>query len=340
MRAGIAASAVFHTSLIVLAVVGLNGAEPLEPQQIESIAIDLVPVTEFSNIRTGALDSNIIETETPSAVETPDPATLGERAGNTQEDQPTPEQADKATPAPTVQTAPEPEAIVAPEPEPAPEPTPEVKPEQVAEPAAPAPAPTPSPTPEPLPELAATPNDAPSDQPTAPQPVIKTASIDQKRAEFKRKKAAEAKKRAAAREAEKQAKAKEADRVSDIINAEKSRGATTGAGGQKTAGKPTGQAATLTQSEQAALAAQMRKCWSPPIAALSEPGMQVRLLVELDRGGQVSSSRILSQLTSSVHKRTASAAQRAVIKCGPYKLAAEKYDNWRQVDVTFDPRDL
>lgn len=324
MRAGVVASAVLHTGLITLAVVGLNAAQPLEPQQIESIEIDLVPIEEFSNIRTGTLESKTIETETPSAVETPDPAILAERTGNTEDDQPKPEQTDTATPAPTIQTAPEPEAVKASEPEPEPV----------------APEPTPEPISEPEPVLAA-PTEPETPAEIAPQPVIKTASIDQKRAEFKLKKDEEAKRRAADREAEKQAKAQEATKIDDLINAEKSRGATTGSGGQATVGKPTGQAARLTQSEQAALAAQMRKCWNPPLAALSEPGLTSRLLVELNRDGTVARAvSVIDRDASALEQTMGRAAQRAVRRCAPYKLSAEKYDDWRQVDVTFDPRDL
>lgn len=324
MRAGIAASAIIHTGVITLALVGLNAAQPLEPQQIESIAIELVPVEEFSNIRAGSLDSEIIETETPSAVDTPDPAELAERTGNTEEDQPNPEQTDTPTPAPTIQTAPQPEAVEAPEPEP--------------EDVAPEPAPEPEPEAAPEPVLTTAPTEADTPAEIAPQPVIKTASIDQKRAEFKKNQEEEAKRRAAEREAQ-QAKTEEATKIDDIINAEESRGATTGSGGQATAGKPTGQAARLTQAEQAALAGQMRKCFSPPLGATTEDA--ARLLVDLNRDGSVSGTpRITATANTRLGETTARAAQRAVIRCGPYQLAAEKYDEWRQVDVTFDPRDL
>jgi hypothetical protein len=50
--------------------------------------------------------------------------------------------------------------------------------------------------------------------------------------------------------------------------------------------------------------------------------------------------QILSAVTDDLVRSTALAAQRAVQQCGPYTLPAEKYESWRQVDVTFDPRDL
>lgn len=345
MRAGLTASLVSHAALITLGIVGLGQPEQLAPEQIESIAIDLVPIEAFSNIRVGTLESDVIETDAPAVVDTPDPAQLAERTGNTEEDQPTPEETDRVTPAPTVETAPQPELRPTPEPapEPEPDPAPVVEPTPEPEPAtAPEPeiAPEPTPiTPEPVLTTEPTPSEEPAE--VAPQPVIKTAAIDQKRAEFKRQQEEEAARRAEEREREAAEKAKEADRISDIINAEDSRGATTGTGGQASAGRPTGQAARLTQSERDALAAQMRKCWNPPLSALAEVGLTVRLIVDLNRDGTVAGTpRILSQITSPVLETTARAAQRAVIRCGPYQLSADKYDEWQQVDVTFDPQDL
>lgn len=345
MRAGLTASVISHAALITLGIVGLGQPEKLETQQIDSIAIDLVPIEAFSNIRVGTLESEVIETEAPAVIDSPEPAQLAERTGNTQEDQPTPEVTDTVTPAPTIETAPQPEVRPTPDPtpEPEPEPTPVVEPTPEPEPAtAPEPEVAPEPTPvTPEPVLASEPEASEEPREIAPEPVIKTAAVDQKRAEFKRKQEEEAQRRAEEREREAAEKAKEADRISDIINAEDSRGATTGTGGQAAAGRPTGQAARLTQSEQDALAAQMRQCWNPPLSALAEVGLTVRLIVDLNRDGTVNGTpRILSQITSPVLETTARAAQRAVIRCGPYRLAADKYDDWRQVDVTFDPQDL
>jgi len=339
MRAGLIASVAAHAALITFGLISLQGAEPLEPEDIESINIDLVPVEAFSNIRIGTEQSDVIETETPAVVDTPEPAQLAERTGNTEEDQPNPLDTDNITPAPTVQTAPEPEALPEPEPEPVieqpavaePEPEPEALPE-------PTPEPEPAPV-TPTPELAVEPDETAEPAEPAPQPVIRTASIDRKRAEFKRQQEEEARRRAEERERQKAEEAKEADRISDIINDEESRGGTTGSGGQATAGREDGQAARLTQSERDALVAQMRKCFNPPLSATVEDS--ARLLVELNRDGSVvGTPRILVVAPTPQGDPTARAAQRAVMRCGPYQLAAEKYEEWRQIDVTFDPSQI
>lgn len=211
------------------------------------------------------------------------------------------------------------------------------------------PEPTPAPEPEPEP------------QPAAPVPPRVTASVEQLRDQFARDAAQRAERQRQEQQRQEQQRQEQerqqaaaqtqqptdplatelADRIEDIINNETSRGTTTGAGGQQSLGAATGQAATLTQSEQAALAAAMRRCWNPPIAAMTTAGLTVRLLVTFNRDGSVAGTpQILSAITDDLVRSTAMAAQRAVQQCSPYTLPADKFDNWREVDVTFDPRDL
>lgn len=352
MRAGLAVSSIAHAALIALIVVGVGMTDPLEPTPVESIAVDLVSIEEFTNIRAGSLESEIVETETPSVVQDDAPAELAQPTGNTELDQPAPEDTPVPTPAPTRQTAPEP----VPEPEPVEEPVPEPEPEPAVEPAPrPEPEPVPEPEPQPVPEESALaiPEESPEPADVAPQPVMRTAALDQKRADFRKKQEAENKRREeeARKKKEEQERIEEArrreddaarlaDEISDIINAEDSRGATTGEGGTPTLGKPTGQAARLTQSETDALIAQMRACWNL-LPAEIDSGLSVRLLVELDRNGSVvGAPQVLEQDNTATGISIARQAVTAVRKCGPYRLAAEKYEAWRQVDVTFRASDL
>lgn len=354
MRTGLTASLVTHAALITLGLVGLNHARPLEPQAIESISVDLVPVEEIANIRVGTEQSQVIDTPAPAVADSPDPAQIAERTGTTEKDQPNPERTTKVTPAPTVQTAPAPASKPqpTPEPQPAPEPTPQPEPQPAPQPD-PSPAPQPEPTPEPQkdpvapdPVLATTPTpDAPAE--VAPQPIVRTAALDQARADYrkrledekKRKEEAKAKAEAEAQQKKKEAaaaeNAKKADEVANIINTEKSRGATTGAGGQAAAGKASGQAARLTQSELGALIAQMRRCWNPSLQERND-GVVVQLLVALNRDGTVNGTpRILSD-ASGILGISARSAQRKVASCGPFNLPADKYEHWQEIDVTLD----
>jgi len=347
MRIGVTLSLVSHAALLAVGLMSLGGPETFDPSEIEAIPIELVPIEEFSNVRLGSLDSEVIETDTPSSVDSPVEAEIAEPTGNTEVDQIKPEDANVDTPAPTQESAPEP----VPEPTPIPKPVEDVPtpptPEPVVEPEPTPPAPEPVVEPDPAPEsvvaepdpvepvVAAQTETAAEPEVQAPKPPAATSAVEKARVAY-----AERAKEAAKKASE---DAKKADKISDIINKEDSRGATTGSGGSKTAGKASGKAARLSQSEKAALASQMRKCWNPPISALELDDLTVRLLVDLNKDGSVAGTPQVTAISvvGSVGQATASAAQRAVRRCGPYqKLDPAKYEEWRQVDVLFDPKDL
>lgn len=360
MRTGLTVSTALHAGLIALAIVGLGIGQPIEATPVESIAVEIVPVSEFSNIRMGSLESEVLETDTPSVVDTEKPPELAQPTGNTTEDQPTPEDTPDPTPAPTVQTAPVPEAA---EPEPEPEPVEEAAPVPVERPAAaePPPEPEPEPVAEPEPAVAeppplATPTETPDPADAAPRPIMKTASLAEKRAQFKKqqeqakqqaaedaKKAAEAKKAEeekqkaedAKKAAEKkkadekkrieQAKADEAKKVADevanLINMEDSRGATTGDGGQKTLGKQDGRSATLSQSEIGALVAQIRSCITLPAGA-EDVDARAEFTFSIGPDGMVTGRpQMMSQPQNQIENAYAGAIQRALMRCGPFTMA-------------------
>ena len=339
MKAGVTASVIAHAALLIIAIVGLGSARPLEPEIVESIAVDLVPISDITNIRQGSLDSTVVETDTPAVVEDTKPAELAQPTGNTQEDQVTPEETNKATPAPVVNTAPEPVPQPTPEPVPVPEPTPE--PEPVA---APDPAPAPVET-QPQQEVATEVAEAPAVN-VAPMPAMRPAALqkapakvdkpkDVKTAEVTPKKQDTPKKQPQQATKQQDQQAKEADQVAALINSEKSRGATTGSGGTPTLGKNTGRSATLTQSQLDGLVAQIKGCMNVPAGA-AEAGITTQLHFVLDAGGNVvGTPDVVSGASSTLERALASAAQRAVVRCGPYAMAVSQ-----EVKATFDPREL
>jgi colicin import membrane protein len=346
MRTGFTVSTIAHAGLIAIAIIGIGMGRPMDAVPVESIAVDLVPISEFANIRMGSMDSTVVETEAPSVVDDVKPAELAQPTGNTQEDQPTPEDNPDPTPAPTEQTAPAPEAstepVVEPEPEvaptPAERPAVEPQPEPVVEPVA---EPTPEPTPVATPDVTPDPTDA------APKPTVHTASLDQKRAEFKKqqeaqkqqkadekakaeadkKKAEEEKKKKAAEEKERveQAKAddakKVADEVANLINNEESRGATTGAGGEATLGREDGRAATLSNSEIGALVAQIQACITLPAGA-EDVDARAEFTFSIGADGMVAGQpQMMSSPANTIEDAYARAVQRALMRCGPFTMA-------------------
>lgn len=347
MRTGFTVSTIAHAGLIVLAIVGIGMGRPLDPTPVESIAVDLVPISEFTNIRMGSLDSTVVETETPSVVDDVKPAELAQPTGNTEEDQPTPADNPDPTPAPTEQTAPAPETSAEPEVQPEPEvaPQPAARPEAVPPPPEPEPVAEPvvEPTPEPTP--VATPEVTPEPSPALPKPKVHTASLDQKRAQFKKqqeaakqkqaadkaeadkKKAEEEKKKKAADEKKRveQARAadakKAADEVANLINNEESRGATTGQGGQATLGREDGRSATLSQSEIGALVAQIQACITLPAGA-EDVDARAEFTFSIGADGMVSATpRMISSPSNTIEDAYARAVQRALMRCGPFTMA-------------------
>ena len=50
MRTGVVTSVILHAALLIIALVGLGSAKPLEPEVVESIAVDLVPMLKESSV--------------------------------------------------------------------------------------------------------------------------------------------------------------------------------------------------------------------------------------------------------------------------------------------------
>lgn len=343
MKAGVTTSVLFHVALLIIAIVGLGSAKPVEPEAVESIAVDLVPISDVTNIRAGSLDSKVVKTDTPAIVKSDKPAELAQKTGNTQDDQPTPTEASKVTPAPVVNTAPKPTPAPQPTPEPAPVPDPTPVPQPVA---APDPAPAPVET-QPQQEVAtdtATP-DAPAAQ-VAPMPATRPAQLqkapapkppvkDTQVAEVTPKKQDTPKKQTQQAQKQPDQQAKDADQVAALINSEKSRGAVTGDGGDPTLGKNTGKSSTLSQSAIDGLIAQIKGCMSVPAGA-AEAGITAQLHFSIDDSGAVTGMPdVVSNSQSTLERALASAAQRAVMRCGPYPMAVGQ-----EVQATFDPREL
>jgi colicin import membrane protein len=338
MKTGVTTSVIAHAALLIIAIVGLGSAKPLEPEVVESIAVDLVPISDITNIRQGSLQSTVVKTETPAVVKTETPAQLAQKAGNTEEDQPKPEETAKSTPAPVTNTAPKPVEAPQPKPEPDPVKDPTPTPQPVAQPD---PAPSPDDA-EPQQEVATdTATDAPQ-APVAPMPALRPAQLQKappkpvvKAAEVTPKKTETPKQQTQQSKDKPKDSAKIADQVAELINSEKSRGATTGAGGDPTLGKTTGKSATLTQSQLDGLVAQIKQCMSVPPGA-AEAGITTQLHFSLDAQGNVTGTPdIVSAGQTQLERALASAAQRAVMRCGPYTMAPSQ-----EIQATFDPREL
>lgn len=211
---------------------------------------------------------------------------------------------------PQVEEAPEPELLPEPEPEPLPEPEPAPAP-------IPEPEPEPAPAPEPEPEAKIEPEPEPEPQPQRrptppreePRPAFDpsqiSALLDKLPDEQPRRAAPTQPQRAATPSAQTQ----------------------------------------LTLSEIDAFKVQMRRCWSVPAGAANAQSLAVRIKVFLRPDGSllqppqlIDTSRL--QSGDSYYRAAAESAMRAIRRCAPFRMPADKYQSWREIDLNFDPREM
>lgn len=219
-------------------------------------------------------------------------------------------------PPPPKPPEPEPEPAPEPEPEPAPEPEPEPVPEPEPEPV---PEPEPEPAPEPEPEARKEPP-KPKPKPDPPEPAADFASVlkDLKR------------------ELEDEAPPPSLqDTVSQALEG---------------AVEPEPQSALATQgalsmSELEAVRRQIAGCWNIPAGARAAEDMRIDVRIEVNPDRTVRLARLVEPekaMTDGFWRAAAESALRAVLnpRCNPLKLPPEKYDTWRTIIFTFNPREM
>ena len=95
-----------------------------------------------------------------------------------------------------------------------------------------------------------------------------------------------------------------------------------------------------------ALKNQIEQCWSPPAGAPHPEQLIVAFSLALNPDGSVSGTPQLTAESSSAAagnpfmRAAADAARRAIYVCAPYKLPPDRYADWRDSTIKFDPRDL
>jgi hypothetical protein len=108
------------------------------------------------------------------------------------------------------------------------------------------------------------------------------------------------------------------------------------------AGTPANTPAVLSREEVGALHAHLQKCWSPPAGVPAGQMLRVTLRVSLAPNGALTTEPALIQASASqLGPAVFSAALRALRQCQPIAvLPAEKYEQWKVLDLTFTPQGL
>jgi len=107
-------------------------------------------------------------------------------------------------------------------------------------------------------------------------------------------------------------------------------------------GKSNGNAAVLSQSEIDALRKRLQECWNPPVGAMSASNLKVVMRVLFKQDGSVAAPPVLVAGTaSSFGPAMAESAKRAILTCQPFTmLRPEHYQQWKDIEITFDPREM
>ncbi len=305
MRVALSVSTVGHAAIIAWGMIALPNVDPYESTPQPPLPVDIVSITEFTEITAGtrAGDKELPPTP-PKPVEKAKPV-----------EQPKPEAKPKAEPA------------VAPAPEPEPEPTPlrtaSLTPDD--------PEPEPAPKPEPVQEAKPEPEPAPKPLDNAPVPRTKP-------------KVASKPKPVEQAKPKKPENKFDADKIAALLNKVPDAGGATPTDTgaiNPSLGAATGTAATLSVSEIDALRAQIARCWSPPVGVIDAGEMVVRIGMDLNPDGTLAGPpTLLNGSSDPIFTVAAEAAIRAVNRCQPYSLPPEKYSSWQQIHMSFDPREL
>lgn len=132
--------------------------------------------------------------------------------------------------------------------------------------------------------------------------------------------------------------------LADIL--EKPSSASTNAKSAPQTRKGIGQQNANTMDLVDSLRNQIEQCWSPPAGAPHPEQLVVDIGLTLNPDGTVVGSPHLTAQSQAAAagnpfvRAAADAALRAIYVCSPYKLPPDRYADWRDSTVRFDPRDL
>ncbi|KZK99545.1 hypothetical protein PsAD5_01378 [Pseudovibrio sp. Ad5] len=308
MRAGLIASLVVHVVVLVAGAVSLNFGKELTTAPVDSLPVDLVPVSELTKLQLGTKEAKEIKEAalqpTKKPAEKPEPEKkTGEAKKEVKKVQEAKKEVQQAeTPPPPPEPA---------EPEPAPKEVPKEK--------------APAETAELGPEIEKT---------EKPKQVVKV------RPRSKPKPPARPK---APKKEEPKKKEDFNSKMAALLNKTNAKSSGTAKSAKPASlGSELGQTnVKMSQSELDALRGQVARCWNPPVGAAGAEDLNVRLEFNLSRTGEVEGQiKVLNSSSNPTFRAAASSAERAVYRCGPYSLPAAKYDAWKTVILNFDPRDM
>jgi hypothetical protein len=106
-------------------------------------------------------------------------------------------------------------------------------------------------------------------------------------------------------------------------------------------GAEAGSAAQMSVNEIDAFRSKIARCWSPPPGGVGNQALVVKLHIELNHDGSLTHPpQVMNTGGSPFFQAAAESAVRAVFECQPYAMPPQKYDQWRDMVLNFDPRQM
>jgi hypothetical protein len=378
MAIGTKVSAAGHGALILIAIFGLPWFGPADREPIPVTSVSFVSEEAFEKAASAPADAPRTD-EAPPVVPSPRPAAPEQPVESAPAEAPdmAPEEVATASPPPpaALETPATPERIVPkvvtlapptaaapprvrPAPTIAPQPTP-APPEEAR------PAEMPKPVTKPEPEVktakAEPPEALPEASPEAaelPEPPAPIAIATSSRPKSRPERVVEAKPVAAAKPKPEPAKeedhgATQAAVLAAVKAAAKKPAATPAAKASQTAAATDGGGPAetslpvgppLTGSEKEGLKLAVQKCWNVPAGLRDAQSLKVTVGAEFAADGSVINASIHliepSPAPDARFQQAYEAARRALIRCAPYSMPRDKYAQWRDVEIVFNPEGM
>jgi colicin import membrane protein len=107
-------------------------------------------------------------------------------------------------------------------------------------------------------------------------------------------------------------------------------------------GVRTGSAPKLSQSELDAMRRRLMDLWNPPAGVQNPDQLIVKIRIQLGRDGKLTGPPIvLTSGRGTLFETARDNAIRALFRGQPFEmLSRDTYDLWKEIEITFDPRDM
>ena len=96
----------------------------------------------------------------------------------------------------------------------------------------------------------------------------------------------------------------------------------------------------ITAGEISNMRSQIEMCWNPPVGVRGAASQRVQVKIALNKDGTISNVEPITRDSNGYREVAINAAVRAVLSCAPYEFPTEKYELWKEIKFTFDPRNI